>query len=132
MGTHAAFDTMRAILLIAAFVALASASWFPDYNAETVARLEGKQYSTRYSGAKAARTVTDEEKAACHGGIRGRNGRLCNAYSQPVEEPVHLGFTKDASGGSYGWLADECFQAVDASGNVTGLTWESVNKKGYS
>lgn len=45
---------------------------------------------------------------------------------------MHLGFSNDALEGSYGWLADECFQSVSTSGNVSGNTWESVNKKKYS
>jgi len=90
--------------------------------------LEGKSYTGRYSGAKSTRTITAEERAACHGGVRGPSGRLCNAYKQEVVEPNHLGFKSDLLGGSYGWLADECFQSVDANGTVGGNTWARVNQ----
>lgn len=45
-------------ILVAAFLAFVAANdehnanWFPEYDAHTVARLDGKQYNMRYSGAK--------------------------------------------------------------------------------
>ena len=86
-------------------------------------RPTGIKYTTRYSGASASRQITPEEKAACHGGLRGPSGRLCNAYAQPIELPTHLGFeggetSGTSGGGSYGWLEDACFQAVDGTGKV--------------
>merc|ERR1711939_75520 len=110
-------------------LALVGAVFAADASSNPWDSLDGKTYTTRYSGAKAQRAITQEEKEACHNGVRGPHGRLCNAYAQPVEEPTHLGFTATASNGSYGWLADECFQKASADGKtVTGLTWAGVNK----
>jgi len=121
-------------LAIACLLALVSAEANPWDS------LDGKTYTTRYAGAEAHRTISEEERNACHNGVRGPSGRLCNAYTQPIEEPAHIGFVKntqtdnpDLPGGAYGWLADSCFTWFDANGTKTGgMTWESVNKAKYS
>jgi hypothetical protein len=119
---------MQMLLLKLALVGIVCTLAAGDTENINIKQYDGVRYTARYSGAKSTRTITPTEKALCHNGVRGKHGRLCNAYAQPIELPVHLGYTAQASNGSYGWLEDACFQAVSATGNVSGLTWEAVNK----
>ena len=98
--------TTTALLLLVLAVVVALAHGHP---------LDTKTYTGRYTGHKSSRTISDADKRTCHTGVRGKTGRLCNAYKTDISHHEYEDLA--SSSGDPGCM---------------NITWQWVNNQSYS